>query len=351
MKYNTQVGIHSHYNIYNKANAIFDPKSYVHGENLEYPSVLLKKELSKLGVDINTLDVHPIEEYRSILFIDMPSLSTLPGGKTIEQLHKMGKKLYLFINESKLTIPDNWDKDKHRYFEKVFTWHAPLVDGKKYIKFYLPNKMPAITKFALTNRTGLCTMIAGNHNSSDPRELYGERRKIIRWFENNHPQDFDLYGRGWDSEIFRRPSVSLPVKFLCLFKPFRIKLDKEYYPSYKGEVKSKRDTFSKYRFSICYENARDIDGYITEKIFDCLFAGTIPIYLGAPNIKDFVPENAFIDKRRFNTHEDLYAFIKGLPEEEYMGYIENIEEFIKSDMMYKFSADNYVNTIIKECIN
>ena len=48
-------------------------------------------------------------------------------------------------------------------------------------------------------------------------------------------------------------------------------------------------------FAICYENARDIPGYITEKIFDCFFAGCVPIYWGgAPNVTDHIPANTFI---------------------------------------------------------
>lgn len=30
----------------------------------------------------------------------------------------------------------------------------------------------------------------------------------------------------------------------------------------------------------CFENVRDLPGYITEKIFDCFFAEYIPIYWG-----------------------------------------------------------------------
>jgi hypothetical protein len=48
------------------------------------------------------------------------------------------------------------------------------------------------------------------------------------------------------------------------------------YLSYKGKIDSKKDTLEKYKFSICYENARDTPGYITEKIFDCFFAANSP---------------------------------------------------------------------------
>ncbi|MCL1721757.1 glycosyltransferase family 10, partial [Vibrio parahaemolyticus] len=53
------------------------------------------------------------------------------------------------------------------------------------------------------------------------------------------------------------------------------------YKSYKGSVESKTHTLKNYKFCICFENAQMIEGYITEKIFDCFFSATVPIYWGA----------------------------------------------------------------------
>ena len=72
------------------------------------------------------------------------------------------------------------------------------------------------------------------------------------------------------------------------------------YPSYAGEISSKRAILEQYKFSICYENMSDMPGYITEKIFDCFFAGCVPIYLGASNMTDYIPGGTFIDKRKFS---------------------------------------------------
>ncbi len=114
-------------------------------------------------------------------------------------------------------------------------------------------------------------------------ELYSERIRAIRWFEKNQPSQFDLYGKGWD--------LTLPPNL----SPFRPVLQPLYdlvfphYPSYRGGITSKRAILKHYKFSICYENARDIPGYITEKIFDCFFAGCVPVYLGASNVTDYIP--------------------------------------------------------------
>jgi hypothetical protein len=118
------------------------------------------------------------------------------------------------------------------------------------------------------------------------------------------------------------------------------------YKSYKGEVESKEDVFKKYKFAICYENAKDIPGYITEKIFDCLFAGCIPIYLGADNIQSYIPENCYIDQRKFDSIESVYDFITNIDEEKYNQYIDNIEEFIASDKSHIFRTDYFSKTLI-----
>jgi hypothetical protein len=58
---------------------------------------------------------------------------------------------------------------------------------------------------------------------------------------------------------------------------------------------AKLDVLRRYRFVLAFENAIDRD-YVTEKWFDALVAGCVPVYLGAPNIADFAPATeSYID--------------------------------------------------------
>ncbi|KAJ3673686.1 hypothetical protein LUZ60_005678 [Juncus effusus] len=50
----------------------------------------------------------------------------------------------------------------------------------------------------------------------------------------------------------------------------------------------KVETLKKYKFSLAFENSNEED-YVTEKFFQSLVAGTIPVVVGAPNIHDFAP--------------------------------------------------------------
>ncbi|KAH6794035.1 fucosyltransferase 12 [Perilla frutescens var. hirtella] len=54
-----------------------------------------------------------------------------------------------------------------------------------------------------------------------------------------------------------------------------------------GKV-DKVEALKRYKFSLAFENSNEED-YVTEKFFQSLVAGTIPVVIGAPNIQDFAP--------------------------------------------------------------
>jgi Glycosyltransferase family 10 (fucosyltransferase) C-term/Fucosyltransferase, N-terminal len=74
-------------------------------------------------------------------------------------------------------------------------------------------------------------------------------------------------------------------------------------------VQTKLDTVSKYKFTIAFENAIARD-YVTEKFYDPLIAGSVPIYLGAPNIDEFAPaKKCYIDVNSFPSTKELVDYL------------------------------------------
>ena len=64
-----------------------------------------------------------------------------------------------------------------------------------------------------------------------------------------------------------------------------------------------------YKFVIGVENALARD-YVTEKFFQPLLAGTVPVYRGAPNVEEFAPgRHCFVDARAFRSPADLAGFM------------------------------------------
>jgi len=64
-------------------------------------------------------------------------------------------------------------------------------------------------------------------------------------------------------------------------------------------LKLKNRIMERYAFTLAFEN-QIVDDYITEKLWGALESGTIPVYLGAPNVKDHLPgENCIVDALDF----------------------------------------------------
>ena len=193
-------------------------------------------------------------------------------------------RLAVMLWEPSVVSPENYERRVHERFSRVFTWSERLlVQRGNYRRIAWPQppvvEVPADIAFA--ERKLLCNF-SGNKSSNAETELYSARVAVIRYMEDRHPADFDHYGPGWDSS----------------------------FPSWRGVVDSKFAVYPRYRFGLCFENMRDEPGYITEKIFDCLRTGCVPVYFGAPEIAERVPAAAFITRRDYPSTE---AMLDALP--------------------------------------
>ena len=77
-------------------------------------------------------------------------------------------------------------------------------------------------------------------------------------------------------------------------------------------ILTKLNVLSSYKFSLAMENAFAED-YVTEKFYDPLRAGSVPVYLGAPNVEDFAPgAKCYIDTRDFSDPRELALYLEFL---------------------------------------
>lgn len=105
--------------------------------------------------------------------------------------------------------------------------------------------------------------------------------------------------------------------------------------------------FNKYKFVFVAENSV-LDGYITEKIFNCFFSRTIPIYFGSKKIKYYFNENTFINTNDYKNSNDFFNKIKYInTEEKYLSYING--DFINksyNDENYKYITNNFIKSFV-----
>ena len=66
--------------------------------------------------------------------------------------------------------------------------------------------------------------------------------------------------------------------------------------------RAKYEFVSGFSFHLCYENSR-ADGYLTEKPFDALVCGAVPLYAGDPSVADWIDAAGMIDCHGLDAEE------------------------------------------------
>jgi hypothetical protein len=112
----------------------------------------------------------------------------------------------------------------------------------------------------------------------------------------------------------------------------------------RGPVSDKLATVSGYTFALCFENSI-LEGWVTEKIFDCFYAGTVPIYWGAPDIEHLIPQETFIDMRNFADYSELRTYLHSLGPNDIDHYRIAAREFLRSSAFYPFSKEAFADGV------
>lgn len=298
---------------------------------------LLKDDLKKNGIILDTIDVNPIHKSSLVIFYDYPPKKYEKGENQI---------WVLFLMEPKSIYPINYDTSKHHLFDFIFTWDPDFLVNKKYYLLPLSHNLKFNKDVITRKREHHSVIIAGFKKIPYKYELYSLRFKIIKWFSKNKPKLLHHWGRGWPKElrnVFLRQGVEnrLPNFFKKVLSYF-FNENK----TYKGEVKDKREVLLKYNFSYVIENSSDQKGYISEKIFDSFVSFTIPIYKGAPDIKDLIPKDTFISFDEFKDINSLNEYLISMSEERLRIYRKNILNFLVNEGSNKFRPEYFSNKII-----
>jgi FkbM family methyltransferase len=83
----------------------------------------------------------------------------------------------------------------------------------------------------------------------------------------------------------------------------------------QSERRDKLKMMRKYALYLAFENERT-DDYITEKLWNTFRAGVIPVYFGAPNVKQHVPDGSIISVDDFKSTAELANHLNRVLEDE-----------------------------------
>jgi hypothetical protein len=317
-----------------------------------------KEKAMALGIQIDTWDQAPLENADLLWLLDLP-----PSRREFEQIHcqlRPGTPMVLQVFESPAVAPFGLIDANRKQVSAVVTYELPDASPaiSRHFHYHLPVpvlwpvKNPPfaqrkgllmcysnrVSGFWAIRQAGLAglpffgRMLAGWEcplslvRELSYGDLYVERRAIAREAERDTSGFLDVFGAGWNGE---------QVSWCPLYpnRPYRC---------WRGNVEiSKHELSAEYRFVVAYENFRGRRGYISEKIFDALQAGSVPVYLGEERIAEFVPREAFVDARNFPTLRELLAYLQSCPEPEWGEMRQAGQEFLHSAAFRSFTDEAF----------
>lgn len=181
---------------------------------------------------------------------------------------KVGGVKYGWLLESKYVTPDIVEDVKNNYvqylevFRYIFTHNKELLNLDSRFKWCPPNGF-WIKEPKIYPKSKMISFITSNKNTTPGHKVR------MQWVDMIGDQ-VDLYGRGFN------------------------------------EILSKEEGLCDYMFSVAIENGF-YESYYTEKILDCFSTGTIPIYLGTPDINNFFNADGIINlTEEFEVSEEIY---------------------------------------------
>ncbi len=87
------------------------------------------------------------------------------------------------------------------------------------------------------------------------------------------------------------------------------------------DVADKCALLEQFTFNLCFENT-SAHGYLTEKLFDALYAGAVPLYAGDPYASDYVRTEGYIDCLHLSDGE-VVERVAALEKSEYCSFVES----------------------------
>jgi hypothetical protein len=147
-------------------------------------------------------------------------------------------------------------------FDAIFTHNQELLALDPKFK-WCPAQGFWIKEPKIYQKTKMISMISSNKTMCDGHRLR------LEWVDRLWGQ-VDMYGRG--------------------FK----------------EIENKEEGLCDYMFSVAIENGQ-YETYFTEKLLDCFATGTIPVYLGAPDIGNYFNKDGIVDLTdEFEVSDEIY---------------------------------------------
>jgi len=338
------------------------------------------KKVTIIGINDGILNERPMRYWQPLLdtLANRFDLTELYDGEHLIAINHNLKKLHRFENFNKLgftilirteppsVYPKQYSKSVEKKYDLIITpggdYSLQKADNYLYPFFYqnIPHyysyfnsSLNQVIKNNLDNaiytlehwekRRNNAVIVAANKVSPLANSNYNLRRKLIK------NKNLIFYGQGWNIAFLKKLKVLTGLlKFsienlqwisilalVSFLKPINIKVP---------EIHNKHELYSNSKYVLIIENSNN---FLTEKIFDALISGCIPIYIG-PKLSNFgINEGLAIQVRP--DIKQICKTLNSLHLIDHSSYLKNIYDFIYSkNGIKRFDGNAVYSGVVSE---
>ncbi len=342
-------------------NELFNPDNRHNVQGAHGPYFLLRETFAKHGIEIYTADYLASGEKRNAVNVYF-SFGMLDKWRALAARDDVVLSGF-FTFDAPIIQPSVYRALPvlSRHFRRLYSYTTAEAlarfgcRGLDIRKFHIPYPYDRVLDeyWRRTDRKFLTLL---NYNRLPRRrwnELYTERLRALEFFSRY--DEIDLWGLAWEKAPYLVGETWIPATATRLHRwylehapwarrhgRFQPVIDR----TWRGPARNKYQTQSGYTFTICYENM-SLPGWLNENIFDCFLVGTVPVFLGPPDITDYVPAECFIDRRAFASYQDLRAFLKSRTAKDVQRYKDAARAYLGSEQYRPFRPESFVDIFVR----
>ena len=172
-------------------------------------------------------------------------------------------------------------------------------------------------------------LIAANKVSPTSKSNYRIRRHLAK---NLNPKLLYVYGPLWRASIITLIIHRIKVMVYSIRTGYFPNIKEIYgnlftkYSSFVKEPEDKHKVIREYKYSLVIENSSE---YCSEKIFDAMINGSIPIYIGPRNSNVHLPNNLYLWSS--GAIDELELLVETFTEKDSADMLKSMKNYFLSD--------------------
>jgi hypothetical protein len=289
--------------------------------------------------------------------------------KLLRKVKNHDSKLVLIRLEPRAVLPIQYKKRIENKYDLIITPGGQVDSESKFIgwpyKYDLnPSKpdarftnLKSVIKEAVGEgyfeieqwnaKKNAVVLVAANKVSPTSKSNYSTRRHLAK---NLSPQFLYVYGPLWQASIinlivhsFRVMVYSIRTGYLPNIKEIYGNLFAKYL-NFVSEPDDKHEVIREFKYSLVIENSSD---YCSEKIFDAMINGSIPIYVGPKIAEKYLPSSLYLWCG--GSAQELTVLVETFTEKNSADMLKSMKDYLVSDEFREnWQSDKVYEKIAKE---